>query len=697
MNEENLSNLTVIKRSGKRVTFDGLKIAIAIKKGFDSIEGKYDEYDVNKIYNKVIEKIQKQNVDKIKIDEIQDMIEEELKENGYEDVYLSFSEYREKRNQSREIFFEEKRKHKFLKALEKLGLTTKENGEMIQNTKNAVETLEDYGKTVAEEFATSYLLKKKFSDEHENGDIFINKIESYPMGSTECTQIDLEKLFTDGFSTENCSMREPQSISSYSMLAIIAISSNQKDQNGEQSIPAFDYYMAPGVLKTFKKEFRQTIYDILEYTDFDKFIAINGIEREIDKLTTIDFDIEQFYKFTREAEELKRMFRIVYKKALEKTNKQTYQAMEAFVHDLNSLCPSKLTTINLGTDTSKEGRIIIENILKTIETGIGENKTPISPKVVFKIKKGQNFEEKDKNYDLLEKACQIAVKTNNIAFSFLDTNFNSQMYKEGDYNTEVSYFENGDRIIDNIVDNEKQTVSGRGIISSTTINLPRIAIKHKENKNEFINELMLKMDLVKDQMLERLEIQNNKKVSSFPFLMGQNVWMDAEKLKEDDKVKKALKQGVLQISFTGLYESIIALTKNKKLGEEAEALILAKNIVNKMNDKVNEYSKKYNLTFLLVGNQNKEIDKEFLELDRVIFGKIENITDKEMYTSSFELPEYYDINKKIKIESNFHELTTGGHVLKLKIDTKEQNSANNLLDIIKKVYKNEIGYVTVVK
>lgn len=697
MNEENLANLTVIKRSGKRVTFDGLKIAIAIKKGFDSIEGKYDEYDVNKIYNKVIERILKQNIDKIKIDEIQDMIEEELKENGYEDVYLSFSEYREKRNQSREIFFEEKRKHKFLKALEKLGLTTKENGEMIQTNKNAVETLEDYGKTVAEEFATSYLLKKKFSDEHENGDIFINKIESYPMGSTECTQIDLEKLFTDGFSTENCSMREPQSISSYSMLAIIAISSNQKDQNGEQSIPAFDYYMAPGVLKTFKKEFRQTIYDILEYTDYDKFIAINGIEREIDKLTTIDFDIEQFYKFTREAEELKRMFRIVYKKALEKTNKQTYQAMEAFVHDLNSLCPSKLTTINLGTDISEEGRIIISNILKTIETGIGENKTPISPKVVFKVKKGRNYEEKDKNYDLLERACQIAVKTNNIAFSFLDTNFNSQMYKEGDYNTEVSYFENGDRIIDNAVDSEKQTVSGRGIISSTTINLPRIAIKHRENKGEFINELMLKMDLVKDQMLERLEIQNNKKVSSFPFLMGQDVWMDAEKLKEDDKVKKALKQGILQISFTGLYESIIALTKNKKLGEDLEALTIAKNIISKMNDKVNEYSKKYNLTFLLVGNQNKEIDQEFLELDRVIFGKIENITDKKMYTSSFELPEEYDINKKIKIESNFHELTSGGHVLKIKIDRKEQNSADKLLDIIKKIYKNEIGYATIVK
>lgn len=698
MSEEILSNLIVIKRSGKRVAFDGLKIAIAIKKGFDSIEGKYDEDDVNKIYNKVIERLTTSKIDRIKIDQIQDMIEEELKNNNYEDVYLSFSEYREKRNQSREIFFEEKRKHKFLKALEKLGLTTKESEEIIENTKSAVETLEDYGKTVAEEFATSYLLKKKFSDEHENGDIFINKVESYPMGSTECTQIDLEKLFMDGFSTENCSMREPQSISSYSMLAIIAISSNQKDQNGEQSIPAFDYYMASGVLKTFKKEFRQTIYEILEYTDFDKFIAINGIEREIEKINSIDFDIEQFYKFTREAEELKRMFRIVYKKAIEKTNKQTHQAMEAFVHDLNSLCPSKLTTINLGTDTSKEGRMITENILRTIEEGIGENKNPISPKVVFKIKQGKNFDKKDANYDLLVKACEIAVKTNNIAFSFLDAGFNSQFYKEGDYNTEVSYFGNGDRVIDNLVDADKQVVSGRGIVSSTTINLTRIAIKHRENIEDFWNELVLKMDLVKDQMIERLDIQNNKKVSNFPFLMGQNVWIDSEKLKEDDRLKKVLKQGVLQISFTGLYECVIALT-GKKINSDVGALNLARNLVSKMREKVNEYSKKYNLSFVLVGNQNKEIDKDFIEFDRVVFGKIEEVTDKESYTSSFELPEDTDIDKKIKIESNFHEFTNGGHVLKLKLDSSEsiQSQASNLLEQIKKMHNNEIGYAIVVK
>ena len=389
--EERLSNVIVVKRDGKKVTFDGTKIAIAIKKGFDSIEAKYNEDDVNKVYNKVIEKITNLGKERIKIEDIQDLIEQELKECGYEDVYHSFAEYREKRAQSREIFFEEKRKHKFLKALEKLGLNTKENIESVDTAKNALKIMEAYGMTVSGEFTTSYLMKKKFSNEHENGDIHINKLEFYPTGTVENSQINLEKLFDGGFSTANSSMREPQNILSYAMLSIIILSENQKDQSGEQGIPAFDYYMAPGVLKTFKKEFRQTIYDILEYTDYDKFIAINGIEREIEKLNTIDFNIEEFYKFTRGAEELKRMFRIVYNKALQKTNKLTYQAMEAFVHNLNSICSSSLTTINLGTDTSAEGRMITKNFLLAIGEGVGENKEAISPVVVFKVKSGINY------------------------------------------------------------------------------------------------------------------------------------------------------------------------------------------------------------------------------------------------------------------------------------------------------------------
>ncbi len=245
MIEEKLSNMIVIKRDGKKVPFDGTKIAIAIKKGFDSIEGKYNEDDINKTYNKVINKIYNMNKEKMKIEEIQDLIEDNLKENDYEDVYKSFKEYREKRNQSREIFFEEKRKHKFLKAIEKLGLKTKDNGEMMDNNKNSMEMMQAYGKTVSEEFTTSYLLREKYADYEENGDIHINNVEFYPLGTTESCQIDIEKLFTDGFEAEKCSVREPQNIMAYVMLTVIAISENQKDQNGCQSIPNFDSYMAP--------------------------------------------------------------------------------------------------------------------------------------------------------------------------------------------------------------------------------------------------------------------------------------------------------------------------------------------------------------------------------------------------------------------------------------------------------------------
>ncbi|MBR3324620.1 MAG: hypothetical protein IKG14_01035 [Clostridia bacterium] len=690
MNEDDLANIVVVKRSGKRVAFDGTKIAVAVKKGFDSIEEKYNEEDINKVYNKVIIKIKESSLQRIKIEQIQDWIEEELKNNGYEDVYESYKKYRDKRNQSREIFFEEKRKHKFLKALEKLGLNSKNSVDDATDNKNSIEKLQAYGEAVAEEFATSYLIKPKFSDSHENGDIYIRSLEYYPIGTSESTQIDLEKLFNDGFETEKCSIREPQSIVSYATLAIIAICNNQKDQSGEQSIPNFDYYMAPGVLKTFKKEFKQTIYDILEYTDYDKFIAINGIEREIEKINTIDFDISQFYKFTRDAEELKRMFRIVYNKALLKTNKQVYQAMEGFVHDLNSICDDRITTINLGTDTSKEGRMITKNILRTINEGIGESKRAISPKIIFKISKGINYKEKDPNHDLLRMACETINKTNNVLFSFLDTQFNRQFYKEGDFNTEVAYFEDGARVIDNIY-KDKQLSSGRGVLSSTVINLPRIALKHKDSLSEFYEELNQKVDLVCEQLTERLDIQSNKKVYNFPFLMKQNVWIDSEKLKDDDRVRRILKQGIMQVGFTGLNECVLVLN-GKTMENNKNAHLLGIEIVTKMKEKVQEISNKYNYNFIISGIDDEKINKEFIELDRIIFGKIKNITDKENYTSSFETTET-TTSKKIKLEAPFHEIANGAHKIKidLKSVSKKEDKTEELLNIINELYKNEIG------
>lgn len=443
-----------------------------------------------------------------------------------------------------------------------------------------------------------------------------------------------------------------------------------------------------GVLKTFKKEFRQAIYDILEYTDYDKFIAINGIEREIDKLNTIDFDIENFYKFTRGAEELKRMFRITYNSSLKKTNKQVYQAMEAFVHNLNSLCTenntAKFTTINIGTDTSMEGRMITQNLLKCIEEGIGNNEKPISPIIVFKVKKGINYTEEDKNNDLLKKTCELVNCRKNICFEFLDASFNSQKYKEGDYNTEVAYLESGSRIIDNILDEEKEITPSRGILSTTTINLPRIAFKHKDNIEEFEAELNQKLELIKDQLIERLEIQGNKKVFNFPFLMKEKVWIDSEKLKEEDKVKKILKQGIMKISFVGLNECLIILTgKNHEESKEAQKLGLK--IVEQMRKKLDFFSEKYNLNFTLSGENDINIAKAFIEFDRVIFGKVKNVTDKENYTLSFEVPKNIDWQRKIKIEAPYHELTNGGHITE--ITTKE-----NVEEVIKKMYENDIGF-----
>ena len=681
---EELSDIVVIKREGKRVKFDSTKIAVAIKKGFDAVDSEYTLSDINKVFHDVIDVIKDGNFDKIKIEQIQDIIEEIMNQNGYMDIAKAYAEYREKRAQSRELFFDEKKKHKFLKALENIGLDSK-NGTADEYDFDSINNrLIEYGEIVSEKFATAYIMKKKFSELHENGDIYIKNIKYYPFGTTENCQINLEKLFQNGFSTKRCSMRAPQSIVSYSMLALVAITNNQRDQFGEQSIPAFDYYMAPGVLKTFKKEFKQTIYDILDYTDFDKFIALNGIEREIEKITSIDFDISIFYKFTRESEQLKRMFRIVYEKAMKKTNKQVYQSMEGFVHDLNSICSECLTTINIGTDTSAEGRIISYNLLRTISEGLGENRRAISPKVVFKVKKGINLEKNDANYDLFLQACEVVKVADNISFSFLDSDINTENYKIGDFNTEVAYFENGTRIIDNFVDEDRRISSGRGVIASTVLNLPRIALRCDGSFENFMDELEKKLDIVKDQLIESYEIQSNKKVKSFPFLMKEHVWIDSERFEDENmKIKKALKHGLLQISFTGLNEALIVLN-GKSHAESTKSQELGMEIVRFIANKSNEYVNKYNLNFVVSGNENDEISQSFVEIDRVLFGKIKNVTDKDRYTNSFEVDKAVDIKKKVEVESEYHNLTNGGHKISVYSDDVQKT-----VDLM---YKNNIGY-----
>lgn len=637
------------------------------------------------------------------------MIEEQLQKKGYLDVYESFKAYRERRAQSRQVFFDEKRQHKFLKALENLGLKSaieedakRENANIDGDT--AMGTMLQYGSTVSKEFAKSYLMKRKFAEAHESGDIHIHDMDFLPMGTTTCCQIDLNKLYENGFSTGHGFLRAPNDIMSYAALAAIAIQSNQNDQHGGQSIPAFDYYMAPGVLKTFKKQFKQTVYDYLELTDFISFIAINGIVREIDKLSSIEFDISIFDGYCRDSENLKRLFRLSYDKALQKTKRIVYQAMEAFIHNLNTMhsragAQVPFSSINFGTDTSPEGRMVIEQFLLATDAGLGKGETPIFPISIFKIKEGINYNPGDKNYDLFKLACKVSAKRLFPNFSFIDAPFNLQYYKPDDYNTEVAYMGCRTRVLGNHVDENKCVTAGRGNLSFTSINLPRLGIKHGIVNNEktdlkgFYEELEEKLELVKDQLLERFEIQCNKRINNFPFLLGQGVWLDSEKLKPTDKLRKIYKHGTLSVGFIGLAECLKALIGEHQ-GESEKAQKLGLEIITFMRKKMDEYSEKYNLNFTLLATPAEGLSGRFTAMDKAIYGKIKGVTDREYYTNSFHVPVYYKttVEHKIKTEAPYHALTNAGHISYIELDGDTTENVEAFEKVIRIMKESGIGY-----
>lgn len=714
--EELVATLKVVKRNGKKVDFDGAKIALAIKKGFDSIirddELVYTSKDVQKVYQDVIKKITKEykNEEKIKIEEIQDLIEESLKKCGYDDVYRSFSEYRERRSQSRMLFADEKKIHKFLKSLEGLGLKSaaeedakRENANIDGNS--AMGTMLQYGSTVSKEFAKAYLMKKKFADAHDNGDIHIHDMDFMAMGTTTCTQIDLSKLFKNGFSTGHGYLREPQDIMSYSALAAIAIQSNQNDQHGGQSIPAFDYYMAPGVLKTFKKQYKMAISELLDFTGFDTFININKVNDKIDKLESIEFDLSYMDDCAKDSDEVKHIFAKAYEIAYDKTDKRTYQAMEAFVHNLNTMhsragAQVPFSSINFGTDTSPEGRMVMKNYLHSVDAGLGKNETPIFPISIFKVKEGVNYNKEDPNYDLFRLSCEVSAKRLFPNFSFMDSPFNKQYYK-GDYNTEVAYMGCRTRVIGNVVDENKAVTPGRGNLSFTSINLPRLGIKHgivldnqgKADMKGFFKELEETMDMVKDQLLERFEIQCNKRLYNFPFLLEQGVWIDSDKLKNTDRLRKVLKHGTLSIGFIGLAETLKALT-GKHHGEDPEAQKLGLKIIKFMRNKCDEYSKEYNLNFTCLATPAEGLSGRFVNIDRAIYGKIKGVTDREYYTNSFHVPVYYNISivNKIKIEGPYHELTNAGHISYIELDGDVTTNIDAFERVVRLMKENNFGY-----
>ncbi len=719
---DKLDQLMVIKRNGKKVPFDETKIALAIKKGFDSVEldngedeklRKYDSKDIQKVYQAVLKKIEKaaKETDKFQIEQIQDFIEDELSSKGYEDVYKSFSEYRERRAQSRQSFFDDKKTHKFLKSLENLGLKSaneedakRENANIDGNS--PMGTMLQYGSTVSREFAKAYLMKPEFAKMHDEGEIHIHDMDFLAMGTTTCCQIDLSRLFKNGFDTGHGYVRPPQDISTYSSLAAIVIQANQNDQHGGQSIPALDYYLAPGVLKTFKKQFKQTVYDFLDLDGFIGVINIDRIIREIDKIESIEVNLEEFSDYQKGSDRIKEIFKLANEKALQKTDRATQQAMEAFVHNLNTMhsragAQVPFSSVNFGTDISPEGRMVTRNLLLATDRGLGNGETPIFPVSIFKVKEGVNYNKEDPNYDLFRLACKVSAKRLFPNFAFVDAPFNLQFYKPGDVNTEIAYMGCRTRVLADVTSPDNQVVTGRGNLSFTTINLPRLGIKYgialkerdKADMKGFYNELGEIMDKVRDQLLERFEVQCGKHSYNFPFLLGQGVWTNGEKLKPTDRLRKVWKHGSLSTGFIGLAECLKALT-GEHHGESKASQKLGLEIIKFMRNRCDENSAKYNLNFTCLATPAEGLSGRFTSIDKAIYGKIKGVTDREYYTNSFHVPVYYNISitDKIKTEAPYHELTNGGHISYIELDGDVASNVDAFEKVIRIMKEAGIGY-----
>ena len=710
MDNSVLEDIVVVKRSGQRVNFNETKVALAIKKGFDSVYEDYDEKLVNTVKEKVLAKIEKDYKERktIGVEDIQDLIEDTLKKMKYDEVYESFKGYRERRAASREAFVV-KQQHKFVKAIESLGLKSAAEENAKRENANVdgdgpMGTMLHFGSTVSKEFAKAYLMDSKYARAHDEGLIHIHDLDFWAMGTTTCTQIDLSKLFKNGFSTGHGFLRTPNSIASYTALAAIAIQANQNEQHGGQSIPAFDYYMAPGVLKTFKKELKQAIYNLVEFEGFKEFINFSKVEEIIDKQESIEFDLNVFEDITSKSNRLNEIFDAAYKLAIKKTDRSTYQAMEAFIHNLNTMhsragAQVPFSSVNFGTDISPEGRMVIKNYLLATEDGLGHGETPIFPISIFKVKEGVNYNKEDPSYDLFRLACRVSAKRLFPNFSFLDSSFNKPFLVPGDFTTEVGYMGCRTRVLANVCG--PSVTPGRGNLSFTSINLPRIGLKHGIALNErdkadmkgFYEELDETMDLVKNQLLQRFECQCSKTRSNFKFLLGSGVWINSEKMDNTTKLRTVLKHGTLSIGFIGLAETLKSLI-GEHHGESEKAQKLGVEIIKHMREKCDEYTKEYNLNFTCLATPAEGLSGRFVAIDRSIYGKIKGITDRDYYTNSFHVPVYYKttVKHKMEVEGVYHKFTNAGHISYVELDGDTVNNVDAFESVVRIMHDNDIGY-----
>ena len=701
---------SIIKRDGRVVLYDQNKIAAAILKALEA-SGDGNAADAARVANDVQRDIESLHTAELpSIETIQDAVERQLMNHGFNAAAKAYILYRANRTRAREA------NTALMKTIDEITHIDARISDMKRDNANidgntAMGSMLQIGAAGAKAYNEMYLLRPEQARAYREGDIHIHDFDFYSL-TTTCCQIDIQKLFRGGFSTGHGYLREPQSIQSYAALAAIAIQSNQNDQHGGQSIPNFDYGMAEGVAKTYRKAFirrlKEALEDLLELEDEAAGVqaAVEEAEKESAEFAKLknseNFDnaLNQILRtrYAIDADKAAALINKARKRATQKADRDTKQAMEGFVHNLNTMhsragAQTPFSSINYGTDTSPEGRMVIRNILLALDAGLGHGETCIFPIHIFKVKEGVNYNEGDPNYDLFRLSCKVSARRLFPNYTFLDSPFNLQYYVPGRPETEVATMGCRTRVMGNVYDPTRQIAYSRGNLSFTSINLPRLAIESQGNEKLFYEKLQEMLELVAQQLLDRFEIQASKHIYNYPFLMGQGVWLDSENLSAQDDLREVLKHGTLSIGFIGLAETLTALY-GQHHGNSEEIQKKGLEIIGFMRDYCDRKSQELKMNVTLLATPAEGLSGRFIRMDQKRYGKLPGITDREYYTNSFHIPVWYPIPvyDKIRLEAPYHALCNAGHISYVELDGDTARNVEAFESVVRCMHDCGIGY-----
>ena len=731
----NTADICIIKRDGKREDFSASKISNAIGKAFQATGLERQEALIDEITQRVISHFEHLTLN---VEEIQDLVENELMKVQPE-VAKKYIIYRQWRNTERERKTQMKHIMDGIVAIDKNDVNLS-NANMSSHTPAG--QMMTFASEVTKDYTYKYLLPKQYAEAHRMGDIHIHDLDYYPTKTTTCIQYDLEDLFERGFHTKNGSIRTPQSIQSYATLATIIFQTNQNEQHGGQAIPAFDFFMAKGVLKSYQKAIVTDIafYVEMKDTPIDEKALMEHVRKH---LTSIEPDTKARKAFlTALANEgcflTEEESAHILHSAHKQVRKDTHQAMEGFIHNLNTMHSRGgnqvvFSSINYGTDTSPEGRMVIEELLQATVEGLGtQGEVPVFPIQIFKIKDGVSYSDADyqkamtdfeaalnggmtfeaPNFDLFLKACRTTAKALFPNFMFLDTPFNqNEKWNPNDpkrYRYELATMGCRTRVFENL--NGEKTSLGRGNLSFTTMNLPRLAIEARREaertsgsqsqeaieqhaKELFLQSVHRMSEFIGEQLYVRYQYQRTALARQFPFMMSNDVWKGGGKLNPNDEVGDVLKQGTLGIGFIGGHNAMTALYGTGH-GHNRKAWNTLYEAIEEMNRVADEFKQKYGLNYSILATPAEGLSGRFTRIDRKKYGIIPGVTDRDYYVNSFhvDVKEPISIVEKIKCEAPFHALTRGGHITYVELDGEAQKNVRAIAKIVKVMHDEGIGY-----